>query len=163
MIDIRRQSVRVTLCAAGLAAVLATASIHAQIATLDERINGAERVVVATVRDVTPEWRETSHGDRLIVSRLRLEIDETLKGADAREAILEVEGGTLDGLTLRVSSLPMIRGGERAVFFMKRGNGSTYEPYLKGQGILFLDDRDVVRGSSLQLDQIRTQARGARQ
>jgi hypothetical protein len=118
---------------------------------------------VATVRDVTPEWRENSHGDRLIVSRVRLEIDETLKGAAAREEWLELEGGTLDGLTLHVSSLPMIRGGERGVFFISRGAGSAHVPYLKGQGILFLDDRDVVRGSSLQLDEIRIHARGARQ
>lgn len=150
-------------CAVGLVLVLLGSGLRAQIATLDERIGGAERVVVATVRGVTPEWRENSHGDRLIVSRVQLEVEETLKGAPELTMWLEVEGGTLDGLTLKVSSLPMLQGGERGVFFLDRGPGVVHRPHLKGQGILFLDGQDVVRGSSLRLAEIRSHARGGGQ
>ena len=147
--------------AVGVGVVLFSASaVGAQVATLDQRIDGAERVVVATVRGVTPEWRENSHGDRLIVSKVQLDVEETLKGAPEATMWLEVEGGTLDGLTLKVSSLPMMQGGERGVFFLDRGVGDVHRPYLKGQGILFLDGQDVVRGSSLRLAEIRSHARG---
>jgi hypothetical protein len=148
----------------GLAAfclVLLTEGIaDAQIATLDERVAGAETIVVATARAVTAEWRENQHGDRLIVSRVQLDVEETMKGAADRTMWMEMEGGTIDGLTLQVSSLPLVVGGERAVFFLDRGPGTLRVPHLKGQGILFLDDRNVVRGSSLRLDEIRTHARG---
>ena len=53
---------------------------------------------------------------------------------------LDLEGGTLDGFTLRVSSLPTLVPGERAVFFLDGGNGG-YHAHLKGQGILKLDER----------------------
>ena len=143
--------------------VLTAGVADAQIATLDERVAGAERVVVARTRAVRAEWRENSHGDRLIVSRVELEIEETLKGTADRTVWMEVEGGTLDGYTLRVSSLPMMQPGDRAVFFLDRGNGGLHLPHLRGQGILFLDDDNVVRGSSLRLSEIRTRARAAGQ
>lgn len=165
MILRRQRAVGVPLRAVGLAAVFvwSYSVVGAQIATLDERINGAEEVVVATVKGVTPEWRENGHGDRLIVSRVQLAVDETLKGAAEPTVWLEVEGGTLDGFTLRVSSLPMMQVGERGVFFLDRGVGAVRRPHLKGQGILILDSAEFVRGSSLGLAEIRSHARGGRQ
>jgi hypothetical protein len=130
-----------------------------RFATLEERIGGAERVVVATARNVTPEWRENQYGDRLIVSRVQLEIAETLKGTGTETVWLDVEGGTLDGFTLRVSSLPLIQRGERAVFFLDAASRGVYTPYLRGQGILKLDENNIVRGTNLRLDEIRTRAR----
>jgi hypothetical protein len=46
------------------------------------------------------------------------------------------------------------------VFFLDGGNGA-YHAHLKGQGILKLDDQDVVRGTSLTLDEIRRVAAAA--
>jgi hypothetical protein len=139
------------------------AALHAQIATLDERVAGAQRVVVATAREVRAEWRENSYGDRLIVSRVQLDVEETLKGASEPEIWLDVEGGTLDGYTLRVSTLPLVQAGDRAVFFLDRGQGPATVPHLKGQGILFLDESDVVRNSSLRLTEIRNRARAVQE
>jgi hypothetical protein len=163
MKEIGRRAIRVASGAAALVAAVCVSpsAASAQVATLDERVAGAQRVVVATARAVQPEWRENAHGDRLIVSRVQLDVEEVLKGAAERVIWLDVEGGTLDGLTLRVSSLPVIQGGERAVFFLDRGAGASHVPHLRGQGILFLDDQDVVRGSNLRLSEIRTRARGA--
>lgn len=137
-------------------------SVHAQVATLDERVHGADRVVVGRARSVTPEWRENEHGDRLIVSRVVVDVDETLKGDLASTMSVEVEGGTLDGYTLRVSTLPLVQPRDRAVFFLEAGERATFKPHLRGQGILFLDEHDVVRGSSLRLDEIRSHARSAK-
>ena len=139
----------------------ATAVTGAQrLATLDERIAGAERVVVATAGAVAAEWRENEHGDRLIVSRIDLQVEETLKGAGASALSLELEGGTLDGLTLRVSDVPTVEPGERAIFFLNSAHRGVYRPYLRGQGILSLDEQDVIRGSTLRLDDVRARARG---
>ena len=121
---------------------------------LDERIQGANVVVVATPRGVTASWQVNAYGDRLIVSRYVLEVHERLKGNPPANVSLELEGGTLDGFTLHVSSQPMLQPGERAVFLLDNGSGA-YKSHLRGQGILKLDDHDVVRGSSLTLDEIR--------
>jgi hypothetical protein len=128
---------------------------------LAERAQGANQVVVATVTSVTPRWATNAFGDRLIISRLSLRVEETLKGAATAAVSMDLEGGTLDGLTLRVSSLPALERGERAVFFLNAIAGSVYQPHLAGQGILELDDANFVRGSSLSLDEVRAIVRQA--
>ena len=149
-----------TVVGVGLWAALVTAS--GRMATLAELAAGADRVVVATARSVTPEWRVNIHGDRIIVSRVQLEVAETLKGATDPTVAMEFDGGTLDGLTLQVSSQPLVQAGERAVFFLDAGDTGIFKPYLRGQGILMLDERDVVRGSQLQLGEIRSTVLGRR-
>lgn len=122
---------------------------------LADRVQGAAAVVVATPTSVAASWRENALGDRLIVSRFQLHVEETLKGAPRKDAALDLEGGTLEGVTLRVSSLPTLVPGERAVFFLDAQADGTFTPHLRGQGILKLDDQGFVKGSSLSLDEIR--------
>jgi hypothetical protein len=110
---------------------------------------------------VSATWKENAFGDKLIVSRFTLHVEETLKGTPAADVALDLEGGTLDGFTLRVSSLPTLVPGERAVFFLDSVNGGAYQAHLRGQGILKLDDQDFVKGSSLSLDEIRRVAASA--
>ena len=150
------------LAALALMTGMSQASIE-QNEVVDERIRGAERVVVATVRQVAPEWRENRFGDRLIVSRLELAVSETLKGTPEPTAWMELEGGTLDGLTLRVTHLPTLEPGERAVFFLESASRGLYTPHRQGEGILTLDDHDVVRGTSTTLTDIRGRARSLAQ
>lgn len=129
--------------------------------TIPNRITGSARVVVAHAKAVTPRWDTNKWGDRIIVSRVVLEVEETLKGAPARELAMDLDGGSLDGLTLRVSDLQSLEPGDRGVFFLDDvDGGATFAPHLRGQGILELDDTDTVKGSSLHLNQIRGMARG---
>jgi hypothetical protein len=121
---------------------------------IQERAHGAERIVVATVAETSARYERNEFGDQLIVSRVRLEVEEAIKGSDGALA-LTLEGGTVDGITMRVSSLPTLARGERAVFFITPGPNGTFRPHLRGQGILRLDAMNRVRGSSLTLDEIR--------
>ena len=148
-----------TTTAAALAASLAVSSLAAasegRPVSVAERIQGAHTVVVATAASVNATWRENAFGDRLIVSRVVLHVEETLKGARTPTVSMDLEGGTLDGFTLRVSTLPVLAPGERAVFFLEEAGGGVYRSHLRGLGILKLDDQDQVKGSSLRLDDIR--------
>ena len=137
-----------------------TIASSGRVATLDERLAGSSNVVVATARSVSGEWRESQHGDRIIVSRVELEVTESLKGSASRTVLLELDGGTRDGVTLQVSGLPLLVSGDRAVFFLGATKGGVHSEYLRGQGILLLDGYDGVRGSSLRLNDIRAKARG---
>jgi hypothetical protein len=149
-----RQAVGVWVCAASLAWFPSVAA--GQAVPLADRARGAERVVVGHVASVTPAWRTNDFGDRLIVSSVHVAVEETLKGEAQSALDIEVEGGTIGTLTLRVSDEQSFAPGERAVFFLKRSARGNLVPHLRGQGLLKLDDRtNRVRGSSLTLDEIR--------
>lgn len=144
-----------------LGLALAAPALAAAPQTAADRAAGAaDRVVVATARRVTSAWRETEHGDRIIVSQVLLEIEETLKGGGPSSALLEVDGGTVDGFTLRVSGLELMQVGERAVVFMDAVEGGRHVPHARGEGILMLDSDNGIRGSQLRLDDIRSRVRG---
>ena len=131
--------------------------------TVNERIEDADRVVVARARSVSAMWQENSHGDRLIVSRVLLQVEETLKGLAEETVAMEVPGGTLDGVTLRVSGQPLMQPGARAVFFLDRGASGVHTLHRRGEGMLPLDENDVVRGSNARLNDIRALARSTAQ
>jgi hypothetical protein len=123
--------------------------------SLADRARGAERVVVGHVGSVNGVWRENDFGDRLIFSVVHVVVDETLKG-DAQQAVdVEVEGGTIGELTLRVSDMTTFTPGERGVFYLQRSRRGALVPHLRGQGLLKLDRSGRVAGSGVTLDQIR--------
>lgn len=121
---------------------------------IPDRARGAARIVVATVAETSARYERNAFGDELIVTYAHLHVEETVKGP-AGPAILALEGGTIDGITMRASSLPALAKGERAVFFLTPGAKGEFRPHLRGQGILKLDANDRVPGSSLTLDEIR--------
>jgi hypothetical protein len=149
-----------TLTFGGLicAAVQCVAAGATDPVPIPERARGAARVVVATVADTEARYERNAFGDNLIVTYVQLAVEEDVKGPGG-PATLAVEGGTLDGVTMRVSSLPTVAKGERAVFFLTPGSKGEFRPHLRGQGILKLDANDRVPGSSLTLDAIRRLAR----
>ena len=121
--------------------------------------SGSQAIVVAQVDSVKPLWLENERGDRIIVSRLLLRVEETLKGEAAGLQWMDLPGGTIDGLTLHVSSVPTLSLCDRAVFFLEhRGSQALWSPRQNGQGILLLDENDTVRGTSLRLDDVRAVA-----
>ncbi|MGE3176947.1 MAG: hypothetical protein AB7O32_05730 [Vicinamibacterales bacterium] len=157
------RALAIVLLASGLGAMPASRA-RAQDAMpvpLMERTRGAERVVVGRVASVSPTWRVNEFGDRLIVSVVRVNVDETLKGGPQPLVELEVEGGTIDGLTLNVSDQAELAVGERAVFYLSRNAAGRLVPHLRGQGVLKLDARGRVPDSSLTLDVIRREAAAA--
>jgi hypothetical protein len=130
--------------------------------SLSERARGAERVVVGRVVAVNPVWRTNEFGDRLIVSLVKVAVDETLRGSALPNVDVEVEGGTIGDVTLHVSDLEPVALGDRAVFYLTRNVRGALIPHLRGQGLLKLDRTDRVRGSGVTLADIRRAAAQAR-
>ncbi len=125
------------------------------------RARGAGRIVVARVLDVRSQFATNRFGDQLIVSTALLEVVETLKGPSASTLEVEVEGGTVGDLTLKVSDLPSLQTGERAVFFLDAGRGGVNLPHDRGRGILKLTQADQIQNSGLTLAQLRQEVRAA--
>jgi hypothetical protein len=145
----------VCLCCGLLGGDLTASANQGAPVPLAERARGAERVVVGRVASVAPLWQVNEFGDRLIVSVVRVIVSETLKGQPLPTLDVEVEGGTIGELTLRVSDQTSFSAGERAVFYLKRNTRGTFVPHLRGEGLLKLDAANRVPGSSLTLEQIR--------
>ena len=124
------------------------------------RARGAGKVVVARIIDVRAQFETNRFGDQLIVSHAVLEVLETLKGAPEATMTVAVEGGTVGDITLKVSDLPSVNEGDRAVFFLDAGNNS-HTPHDRGRGIMKLNANDRVDGTTLSLDDVRQQVRGA--
>jgi hypothetical protein len=152
----RRSLVLFSLVA--LSAVPLTAS-NDQPTSIQERARGAERIVVAAVATTSARYERNQFGDNLIVTHAQLAVEETIKGAGG-PVTLAIEGGTVNGITLHVSSLPTLSQGDRAVFFMTAGPDGRFVPFNRGQGILKLDATNHVKGTSLSLDDVRRMARG---
>jgi len=138
-------------------AIFSVATLQAQRPDVPsaERARGAEQVVVGHVSSVTSAWRDNDFGDRLITSILHVVVDETLKGASEQSVDVEVEGGTIGSLTLRVSDLETFARGDRAVFYLKHNRRGALIPHLRGLGLQKLDAAGHVTGTALTLDQIR--------
>ena len=127
--------------------------------SLAERGRGAEQVVIGRVSTVTAVWRDNDFGDRLITSIVRVTVDETLKGASRQSVEVEIEGGTIDGLTLRVSDLDTLAPGDRAVFYLEQNRRGALVPHLRGLGVQKIDASGRIRGTSVTLDQVRREVR----
>jgi hypothetical protein len=76
---------------------------------------------------------------------------------------LDVEGGTVNGLTMRVSDLPSVSVGDRGVFFVTRSKAGANVPHLRHLGIVKLDASNLVRGTTVTLDDIKRQVVQGRQ
>ena len=134
-------------------------------ADLPTRARGAARVVVAKVERVRAERQRNEFGDELIVSRAEVRVKAVLKGQGAAgdAMVVDVEGGTLDGITLRVSDMPSLSTGEEAVFFVTQDKQGRTVPHLRGQGVLKLDANGRIHGSNLTVDDVRTAVATSRQ
>jgi hypothetical protein len=128
-----------------------------RVIPLAERAQGAERVVVAAVVGTTSEFAVSDFGDQLIVSHAQVKVEESLKGTGPDTFVLDVEGGTVGALSLRVSDMPSINTGERAVFFVSRNASGHNVPHLRGQGVIKLDSSNMVRGTTVSLADVKRQ------
>lgn len=130
-------------------------------ADLVQRFQGAQRAVVGKIAAVQPRWERNQWGDELIVSRMTVDVEETLKGIAARRLEVDIEGGTLDGLTLHVSHQAELASGDRAVLILNESTPGIQTPHRKGLGLLRLDGNNQVEGTSTTLADVRAAARSA--
>ena len=154
---------KIALIAAALSCVAALANAQVDSSPdLPTRARGARRIVVGRIIDVQGQFQTNRFGDQLIVSNVLLEVSETLKGASASMLRLIVEGGTVGDLTLKVSDMPAVQTGDRGVFFLDDdGSSGMHVPHDRGRGVLKLLETDRLENSSLTLDDVRRQVRGA--
>ena len=148
------------MCVAMLASAAALSASVGPPGAIGERAKKAQKIVVATVVGVESSFGLSQHGDQLILSRVTLDVEETLKGSHAEAVAVTLEGGTVGDVTLKVSDMPMLRPGERAVMFLD-SRFNEHVPTDRGNGVLKLDRGNKVDGTAVTLDDVRKIVRGA--
>ena len=138
------------------------AGVSPRASDVKARAARAQKVVVGTVVDVQPRFDVNEHGDRLIVSDVHLRVDDVLKGVPAPSVTVEIEGGTVGDLTLRVSDMPVMRKGARGVFLLDAARDGRFKPHARGLGILALDASGRVQGSDVTLEELTRVVKGGR-
>ena len=156
-----RATALVTVVIAGAAFVHAGGPKTSQQAELKSHMRSAERVFVGHVARVSAYMKRTDRGDVLIMSHVDMAVEEALKGQASGTVPIEIEGGTLDGVTMEVSDLPLMKAGLRAVVMLKRNPRGELVPHQRGRGVLELE-QEHVKGSDLWLDDVRLAAAEAR-
>lgn len=126
------------------------------------RAKASELVVVGTIVADDPVFETNEFGDQLIVSKVKLRVDEKMKGNADAVVPVSIEGGTIGDLKLDVSDLPQVENGDRGTFFLDKSRDGSWVPHDRGFGIMKLDARDRVQDSDLTLDEIRAAVREAR-
>ena len=148
------------LAAPVLAGVVVAAGPPADL--LAQRLRDSPHTIIGTVVETQARRVRTPFGDEIILTRAMIRVSETLKGPRVAWVPLEVEGGTVDGITMGVSDLPLLTKGERAVFLVEAAEPGRYLPHGRGAGILKLDDDDRIEGLGIGLAELRSIARGVR-
>ena len=98
--------------------------------TLDKLIQRSTRVVAGEVLAGQATWL-----GRLLVTRVRLRVDDCLKGVcPSREMDVHVLGGELDGLAMMVDGSPRFVEGEHVVVFLEASGGGTFRTVGMSQG-----------------------------
>ena len=143
--------------------LFATSGLAQDAPNVISRARGAERVVVGTVDRVVPMAIQNEYGDQLIISRTTVVVEEALQGSPTETLTVDIEGGTLDDLTLEVSDMPSMKQGDRGVFFLTRAAGNSHVLHRRGEGLLRLRQNEVVDRPGLTLDSIRRQLATATQ
>lgn len=85
--------------------------------SLDQLTDRAAAIVVSTVTSRKAEW-EHYGGSRLIITKITLAVEQSIKGSTPRTLVVEVVGGTIGDETLTVSDVPAFRVGDRDVLFL---------------------------------------------
>lgn len=94
----------------------------------DSLVNRADYVVRAVVKSVTCEYRATPQG-RAIFTKVELQVLETITGTPPSPLVLELLGGTVDGVTMRVHGVPKFQVGDEDILFVQN-NGRQFYPLV---------------------------------
>ncbi len=104
-----------------------------------ELTSAAQQIVIGDVAEVTSFW-DANH--ELINSRIVVTVSDYLLGSGSGTEEMVMAGGTVDGLTLRVSVLPIFQVGDHVLLFLGSNEIRLVESF---QGAFLTDGEQVVQ------------------
>ena len=142
-------------CVVTAAVVGADTTVPTDLAT---RLRGASRTVVGSVTRTESRLVRTQRGDEIIVTRTWIRVEEALKGRVEPSVTVDVEGGTVNGISMRASDITPLAVGERAVLLLEPTAEGGWRPHRRGLGLLRLTSDNQVRELGVSLGTVRRTA-----
>ena len=100
--------------------------------SLDELMDGADRVVLGRVESVESTW---SARRRTVLTRIRFSMEKNIKGEGA-DLTLRLLGGTAKGLRVVMSGMPVLAPGDHLLLFLRMVDGEQdYFLFGMAQGV----------------------------
>ena len=145
---------------------LASSRANEILQSLPARAQAATAVAYGHVASINSGYETNSFGDRLIVTHVRFQVDEQLRGHTSPAVDLDMVGGTVNGITMRSSMEPEPLGvGQSAVVFLRQKNNGHYlisgDSQGAQMGLMRLNSSNQTE-EGLSLDQIRAAIGGVR-
>ena len=94
----------------------------------DSLVSQADYVVRAVVKSKTSEWRTDGQG-RHIITKVKLDVREIIKGAPPSPLVLEMLGGRIGSDEMVVEGAPSFIVGDEQILFV-HGNGRQFIPVV---------------------------------
>ena len=113
-----------------LAALTASAAVVPRL-SLERLVGRSEIIVHGRVTDSRVAWNEKR---TYIWTHYRVEVADTLKSSGAREVVVSVPGGILDGVGMQISGTTPFEEGEEVILFLYRTPVGYYRLTGWGQG-----------------------------
>jgi hypothetical protein len=96
--------------------------------TFASLVNQADYIVRAVVKSVTSEMQTDGSG-RHIITKVELDVRQTIAGKPPQPLVLEMLGGTVGKETMAVEGAPKFQVGDEDILFV-RGNGVQFTPLV---------------------------------
>jgi hypothetical protein len=109
-------------------------------------VSQADYIVRATVKSITSEYRTTPRG-QAIFTKVELQVLETIAGTPPQPLVLDLLGGTVNGVTMRVAGVPQFHVGDEDILFVV-ANGSQFFPLVGIMHGKYPVKRDAATGSA---------------
>ncbi|HET7535542.1 MAG TPA: hypothetical protein VFJ90_03755 [Candidatus Didemnitutus sp.] len=127
---------------AAFAARLAATTVVAP--SFDQLVAQADYVVRAVVKSVNSEWR-TEGENKHIITKVELDVREVMKGNPPQPLVLELLGGRIGNVEMKVEGAPTFFVGDEDILFV-RGNGQQVYPLVAIMHGQYLVQRDAKTG-----------------
>jgi len=96
--------------------------------SFESLVSQADYVVRAKVTAVTSQWQVDGANTHIMTS-VTLAVSDVIKGTPPQPLVLQMLGGTVDGVTMRVEGAPRFNVGDENIFFI-HGNGTQFTPLV---------------------------------
>ena len=113
----------------------------------DSLVSQADYVVRATVVSKVSEWR-VDGANRHIITKVKLDIHERIKGTPPSPLVLEVLGGKIGDLEMVVEGAPSFVVGDDEILFI-HGNGRQFIPIVAIMYGQYLVMKDATSGQAV--------------
>jgi hypothetical protein len=131
---------------------------------LEKKVKESKTIVHGRISSISPRLTRLSNGDEVILSRVVLDVSESLKGRAGKKISVEILGGTINKgtaqeLTMRASDAPEPRPHEEVVLFLEADPDFTDAHRLRfgEQSYMRFDAQRKLDGKTL--DEVRNAVR----